>query len=103
MEFLPVDSTAGETLADAVAQSIPPETVYVEHIATGAFWEALQSIGLTDKNGDLFSTRSNPPDLAFTTMNCLCELKSPLMTSRDFFESPLTYITSADMYYDLPQ
>lgn len=103
MEFLPVDSTAGETLADAVAQSIPPETAYVEHIATGAFWEALQSIGLTDKNGDLFSTRSNPPDLAFTTMNCLCELKSPLMTSRDFFESPLTYITSADMYYDLPQ
>lgn len=103
MEFLPVDSAAGEALADSVAQAIPHDTAYIEHIATGAFWEALQSIGMTGNSGELFSTRYNPPDLAYTTMNCLCDLKSPLMTSREFFESPLTYITAADMYHDMPQ
>lgn len=102
LEFLATDSRTGQDLAAAIAERIPPNTAFIEHIALGNQWLPLKEIGLSSRGNNLLSVYFNPPDLSHCTIKAAFYLKNIGLSAEDFICSDNTYITIADCDQDRP-
>lgn len=102
VEFLAADSTAGSILANAVVESTPPGTAFLEHTAFGNQWRPLANIGMSARGNNLFSVYFDPPDFSYTRLNGLFSIEYPGVLSTEFMGSSDIYLTVADADQDEP-
>lgn len=102
LEFLAMDENTGLSLATAIAERIPENAAFVEHISLGKQWLPLQHIGMSKEGSELFSVYFNPPDLSHCTITSAFHIINTGVSAEEFICSDNTYITIADCDQDRP-